>query len=88
MSLQPALANDERTGPRWSGRLDDFLPAATPAAAAWLREPGLLTERLRACCEGQPGLSIVSELEAPLGSADAAVLQAAPVGSAVSQLVV
>jgi chorismate--pyruvate lyase len=75
--LQPALANEERTAPRWSGRLDEFLPAATPAAAAWLREPGLLTERLRACCEGQPGLSIVSELEAPLGSADAAVLQAA-----------
>jgi chorismate--pyruvate lyase len=75
--LQPALANDERTAPRWSGRLEDFLPAAEPAAAAWLREPGLLTERLRACCDGQPGLSIVSELEAPLGSADAAVLQAA-----------
>lgn len=77
MSLQRALANDERTAPRWSGRLDDLLPAAEPAAAAWLREPGLLTERLRACCDGQPGLSIVSELEAPLGNADAAVLQAA-----------
>jgi chorismate--pyruvate lyase len=77
VSLQRALANDERTAPRWSGRLDDLLPAAEPAAAAWLREPGLLTERLRACCDGQPGLSIVSELEAPLGNADAAVLQAA-----------
>jgi chorismate lyase len=77
VSLQPALANEERTAPRWSGRLDEFLPAATPAAAAWLREPGLLTDRLRACCAGQTGLSIVSEMEAPLGSADAAVLQAA-----------
>lgn len=77
MSLQPALANDERTTPRWSGRLEDLLPAAEPAAVAWLREPGLLTERLRACCDGQTGLSIVSELEAPLGIADAAVLQAA-----------
>jgi chorismate--pyruvate lyase len=77
VSLQPALANEERTAPRWSGRLEDLLPAAEPAAAAWLREPGLLTERLRACCDGQPGLSIVSELEAPLGGADAAVLQAA-----------
>jgi chorismate--pyruvate lyase len=75
--LQPALANDERTAPRWSGRLEDLLPAAEPAAAAWLREPGLLTERLRACCAGQTGLSIVSEMEAPLGNADAAVLQAA-----------
>jgi chorismate--pyruvate lyase len=74
--LQPALVNDERTAPRWSERLDDLLPAAGPAAA-WLSEPGLLTERLRACCEGQTGLSIVSEMEAPLGSADAAVLQAA-----------
>lgn len=76
MSVQPAQAADEPKAPRWSERLDDLLPAAGPVAA-WLREPGLLTERLRACCAGQPGLSIVAEIEAPLGSADAAVLQAA-----------
>ena len=34
-------------------RLDAWLPAAPAAAAAWLREPGLLTERLRACCSGR-----------------------------------
>ena len=36
-------------------RLEDFAPAAEAAAAAWLREPGLLTERLRACCDGHTG---------------------------------
>ncbi|HEY5558714.1 MAG TPA: chorismate lyase [Steroidobacteraceae bacterium] len=76
MSVQPAPANEERTAPRWSERLEDFPPAAE-AAAAWLREPGLLTERLRACCAGQSGLSVLSEIEAPLGSAEAALLQAA-----------
>ena len=76
MSVQPALASDKPNSPRWSERLEDFLPAAG-SAAAWLREPGLLTERLRACCAGKTGLSIVAEIEAPLGSADAALLQAA-----------
>ena len=61
---------------RWSGCLDDFTPPATPAAAAWLAEPGLLTERLRACCVGRQGLAVVSEREAPLATAEAALLQA------------
>ena len=34
------------------------------------------TERLRACCGGQPGLSVISETEAPLADHDAAVLKA------------
>ncbi len=76
MSVQPALATDETTTPRWSERLGDFTPAAAPAAAAWMAEPGLLTERLRSCCAGRPGLVVVAELEAPLAAADAAVLRA------------
>jgi chorismate lyase len=62
--------------PRWSERLDQLAPGAEPAAAAWLREPGLLTERLRACCNGTPGLAIIGQTEALLASHDAAVLQA------------
>lgn len=77
MSVQSALVDDQRSAPRWSERLEDLLPAADPAAAAWLREPGLLTDRLRACCTGQTGLSIVAEIEAPLASADAVLLHAA-----------
>jgi len=77
VNLQAVLATDERKAPSWSGQLEQFLPAANPAAEAWLREPGLLTERLRACCAGQPGLAVVAEIEAPLGSADAALLKAA-----------
>jgi chorismate lyase len=64
-------------GPRWSTRLDLSQPAAPTAAAAWLSEPGLLTDRLRACCDGQPGLSVVGESDAPLAQADAAVLEVA-----------
>lgn len=58
----------------WSRRLEALAPGA--AAAAWLREPGLLTERLRACCDGQPGLVVVAESEAPLSADDAALLHA------------
>jgi chorismate--pyruvate lyase len=76
MSLQPAVKDAERQTPLWSERLDDFSPAAGQAAGAWLCEPGLLTERLRACCSGQTGLAIVAETEAPLTGADAALLNA------------
>lgn len=65
----------------WSRSLDDFTPPAVPAAAAWLTEPGLLTERLRACCTGQQGLVVIAEREAPLATAESALLQA-PGGAA------
>jgi chorismate--pyruvate lyase len=76
MNGRPATQKDLRTAPRWTARLDEFLPDAPPAAAAWLAEPGLLTERLRACCDGEPGLSLIAEAEAPLAAEDAAVLRA------------
>ena len=74
MNGQPAARTNARPAPRWSDRLDEFTPAAPPAAAAWLSEPRLLTDRLRACCDGTPGLDIISQAEAPLGQQDAAVL--------------
>jgi len=76
MSLQPAMRTGLRPTPRWSERLEDFAPAAGVVAAAWLHEPGLLTDRLRACCDGQSGLAIVEQAEAPLSGADAALLGA------------
>ncbi len=76
MSLHPAAKTAEGPTPQWSERLDDFSPAAEPAAEAWLREPGLLTERLRACCGGETGLAIVAQAEAPLSRSDAALLKA------------
>ena len=76
MNGQPATQAGTRHDPRWTARLDDCEPAAPPAAAAWLTEPGLLTERLRACCAGQTGLTVVAEGEAPLAAPDAAVLKA------------
>jgi len=75
--VQSAAIQDERKLLRWSGSLADFAPPALPAAAAWLAEPGLLTERLRACCSGRQGLSVVSEREAPLAAAESALLKAA-----------
>jgi len=75
MNGKPAMQADARPGPSWSARLDEFRPGAPPAAAAWLAEPGLLTERLRACCDGQPGLSVIAEVEAPIAAPDAAVLR-------------
>lgn len=56
---------------RWSGRLDAFEGPAS--AAAWLQEPGLLTERLRACCSGRSGLTVVAEYDATISVADAAL---------------
>jgi chorismate lyase len=76
MNGQQAAKTEARAAPRWAARLDAFEQAPPPAAAAWLAEPGLLTERLRACCRGQPGLVVVSQAEAPLAAADAAVLEA------------
>jgi chorismate--pyruvate lyase len=76
MNGRPATQKDLRTAPRWTARLDELLPGAPPAAAAWLDEPGLLTERLRACCDGEPGLTLIAETEAPLAAEDAAVLRA------------
>lgn len=65
----------------WSRSLDDFTPPAVPAAAVWLTEPGLLTERLRACCDGKQGLAVISEREAPLATVESALLHA-PGGTA------
>lgn len=76
MNGLPAARTETRPAPRWTDQLDEFAPGALPAAAAWLREPGLLTERLRACCDGTPGLAVVGEAEAPLASHDATVLRA------------
>jgi chorismate--pyruvate lyase len=76
MNGQPAMQSDLRQAPPWTARLDECRPEAPPAAAAWLAEPGLLTERLRACCAGQAGLSVVAEAEAPLSAHDAALLRA------------
>jgi chorismate--pyruvate lyase len=75
MNGLPAAKNDGQPAPRWTPRLEELLPAAPPEAAAWLAEPGLLTERLRACCDGQPGLTVIAEAEAPLATPDAALLQ-------------
>ncbi len=74
--MQSAATQDERKLLHWSQSLDDFRPPAAPPAAAWLAEPGLLTERLRACCSGRQGLIVVSEREAPLAMAESALLQA------------
>ncbi|MEX2149473.1 MAG: chorismate lyase [Steroidobacteraceae bacterium] len=76
MNLQPAATPEQRPTPRWSERLEDFLPAASATAQAWLREPGLLTDRLRASCSGQTGLALVTQALAPLSGADAALLNA------------
>ena len=70
MTGQPATRNDAHTVPRWTGRLDGWTPPVPDAAAAWLREPGLLTERLRACCAGETGLVVVAQAEAPLAALD------------------
>ena len=75
MNGQPATQSEARQAPHWTARLDECRPEAPLAAAAWLSEPGLLTERLRACCDGKPGLSVISEAEAPLAAHDAAVLR-------------
>ncbi len=66
-----------RAAPRWTDQLATLAPAAPAPAAAWLREPGLLTERLRSCCGGQTGLDVISQAEAPLSAPDAALLQVA-----------
>jgi chorismate--pyruvate lyase len=76
MNGQPATQAGTRHDPRWTARLDDCEPAAPPAAAAWLTEPGLLTERLRACCGGQPGLTVLPAAAPALAAPDAAVLKA------------
>ena len=74
--MQSAAIQDERKLLRWSANLADFSPPASPQASSWLAEPGLLTERLRSCCSGKQGLTVVSEREAPLAMAESAVLQA------------
>jgi chorismate lyase len=76
MNLQPASLTGHRATPRWSERLEDFSPAAVAAAESWLREPGLLTDKLRACCDGHSGLAIVEQAEAPLSGTDAVLLKA------------
>lgn len=73
MSTMPTEA---RPTPAWSERLDDFVPPAGSVVTAWLREPGLLTERLRTSCAGQTGLVVVAETEAPMSMPDAALLGA------------
>ena len=74
--MQSAAVQDERKLLRWSASLADFAPPVAPPAASWLAEPGLLTDRLRACCSGKQGLTVVSEREAPLAAAESALLQA------------
>ena len=86
MNGQPAQSMESRAAPPWTARFDKFAPAAPPAAAAWLVETGLLTERLRACCGGQPGLTVISEAEAPLANHDAAVLQTAGAAAFVREI--
>ena len=75
--MQSAAIQDERKLLRWSASLDEFAPSAAQPAAAWLAETGLLTERLRACCNGRTGLNLISQREAPLAAAESALLQAA-----------
>lgn len=75
--MQSAAIQDDRQLIRWTGRLDAFTPPAGTAAAAWLSEPGLLTDRLRACCTGRTGLVIVSQMETPFAAAEAALLRTA-----------
>lgn len=77
MNGQPAARTETRPAPRWTARLDDLAPGPSTVACAWLLEPGLLTERLRACCAGTTGLSVIAEAEAPIASQDTAVLRAA-----------
>jgi chorismate lyase len=86
MNGQSAVKSGTRPAPCWTARLEEFLPAAPPAAAAWLAETGLLTERLRACCSGQAGLTVISEAEALLASHDAAVLLAAGTAAYVREI--
>ncbi|MGH7337762.1 MAG: chorismate--pyruvate lyase family protein, partial [Myxococcota bacterium] len=74
--MQAAFIPESGVTSRWSERLEEFDAPPAPEIISWLREPGLLTERLRACCEGQTGLVIVAEAEAPLSAADAALLGA------------
>ena len=75
--MQSAALQETRGFAPWSERLDGFDAPVGKAAADWLQEPGLLTERLRACCGGRPGLVVVAEYEAPISAADAAQLRAA-----------
>lgn len=75
--MQSAVLQDDPGIVHWSERLEACVPPADRAVAAWLSEPGLLTERLRACCNGRPGLAVVAEAEATLSRADAALLLAA-----------
>lgn len=85
MNGHPARS-DARPATRWSERLGELAPAVPEPAAAWLREPGLLTERLRACCAGETGLVVVAEGEAPLAAEDAALLGAAGQGAFVREV--
>ena len=86
MNGQPATQPVTRQAPRWTARLDECLPPAPQAAAAWLTEPGLLTERLRACCAGQTGLTVIAEAEAPLAAPDAAGLRASGTAAFVREI--
>lgn len=74
--MQSAATRDQGNPLRWCRSLEDLRLPTAPAAAAWLAEPGLLTERLRACCRGRQGLVVVSEREAPLAVAESTLLQA------------
>lgn len=56
------------------------------AARSWLMEPGLLTERVRASCDGPFELAIVAERRDALGPADAAALHCDPAGAFIREI--
>ncbi len=55
--------------------LDDAVRARVPAALwNWLTETGSLTQRLKACCQGEFELRVVNERDGVLDADDAAAL--------------
>lgn len=49
----------------WTPSLD-ALADASESVRSWLAEPGLLTDRVRACCDGVHGLRVIVEHDAML----------------------
>jgi len=82
LSTRPAIV--ERPATRWVADVDELRPP--PEARAWLTEPGLLTERVRARCRGTFGLRIVDERQDLLSPADAAALEVADLSAFVREV--